>query len=160
MDENPYEPPRTHEPIKSATILKRGGGVTLILLLTPPAIVVTLAGSCAAVTAIPPATFYLPFIAPFVVLTSLMVLATFLDRRRSGDPNSRRPRAGLFLATPPIVLLAAIVGFAVGALVVHIISSSEGGISSSSILVGAIAFLTLPTIALLTMLFVAWRARR
>ena len=160
MDENPYEPPRTSQPIKRATIVKRGAGVALILLLTPPAIVATVAASCAAVTAYPPVTIYLPVIAPLVVLTSLMILAAYLDRRRPEEPNSQLSRAGLFLATPVVVFLASVIGFGAAAFVFHATSIQTGGADESGMWATIIAFWTLPTIALVTMLFIAWKAGR
>ena len=42
---NPYESPKSEQPLKTGQIVKRGLGVLLILLLTPPAIgIATLIG--------------------------------------------------------------------------------------------------------------------
>ena len=159
MDENPYEPPTTLASNRSRAT-KRRVGVGAILLLTPLAVAVAHAGSCGAARVLHIEPLGLSAMVPLVVLTGLMIWATVVDRHRPGDATSRPSRTKLFLLTPLVVFLAAVLGFGIGAAVVHVVSTAEGGLSETSMLLGAIAFWTLPTIALITMLFIAWKAGR
>jgi hypothetical protein len=46
MDPNPYESPRTPEPLKPGKVIKRSIGAVAILLLTPVAVGIALGVSC------------------------------------------------------------------------------------------------------------------
>jgi len=51
VEENPYESPRTPEPLTKGTIAKRVIGVGAIVALTPFAVLIAFGASCAAVNA-------------------------------------------------------------------------------------------------------------
>jgi hypothetical protein len=160
-DPNPYQSSQTTEPRRRNPLVKRGLGVGVILLLTPPAIVVAIASSCTAARAVPGySAAFIPIAAPFLVLTGMMVAAVVLDRPQRGDPNRTRSRAGIFLATPAVVALAAGIGFGLGILVVQSTSVRSGGLNERAMWLALIAFFLLPTLALLAMLIIAWRAGR
>jgi hypothetical protein len=158
---NPYQPPKMPEPLRRSQVVKRGLGVAAILLLTPPAMAIATAGSCAAATIVPGQLAAILAIAgPFGALTGLMIWATALDRPGRGDPNRGSSRAGIFLATPVVVAVAAGIGFGLGGLAVYWTSVNEGGLSERGMWIGLITFFSLPTAALLAMLTIAWRAGR
>jgi hypothetical protein len=83
---------------------------------------------------------------PFVVLLGLMVGAALWDRRTTNDPN-RSFRMAILLSTPPVVGLATFVGFFLAA----------AAYATSMMLA---AFYAPPALALLFMLWLAWRARK
>jgi hypothetical protein len=158
-DINPYEPPKSDEPLKRAQVLKRGIGVATILLLTPVATVVACWGSCAAGRAMGVApSSLIAFGPPLAVLMGLMIWASLLDRPRPGDPNATTSRVGIFLATPVAVFVAGALGFGLAALIV--LTGARPGMEESIGLVALIAFWSPPGITLVVMLWVAWRAGR
>jgi hypothetical protein len=154
-DPNPYEPPRSLEPLTKGQVVKRGIGVALILLATPPAIVIAVAVSCTAgdyFLNIPP---ILMFSMPLIVLSALMGWAAFLDRPKRGEPNRTQGRVGIFLSTPLVVAIATAVGFAIAVPVFFATGGPGYGIRLWMVLA---AFWLPPGVTLLAMLWLAWRA--
>jgi hypothetical protein len=157
---NPYESPRSEEPLTPAQVVKRGIGVATILLLTPVAMVIAVAGACTASMVFPGLPWMLIAVCfPLLLLVGLMVWAAVLDRARPGDANRAKSRLGVFLATPAVVAIAMAVGFGLALLVVSILSEAEGGFSARGMLIGTVLFWAVPGAALIGMLWLAWRGR-
>jgi hypothetical protein len=155
-DPNPYEPPQAPQPLKRVHVVKRGLGVAAILLLTPPAMVVAIMGSCAVARMAPGQPIWLAIGMPLAVLTGLMVGAVLLDRPRKGDPNQRPSRAGILLATPAVVVMAVGLGFLLALMIVQLTTVPGQGVSG--LWTALVLFWLPPTVALLAMLLIAWRA--
>jgi hypothetical protein len=86
---NPYQPPRTTDPLTTVKAVKRGVGLLVILLLTPVAVVITGGISCAA-----GATYFNAF------------------GNLTGPPDHGLVALSIFLV-PPILVLLGMLGWAV-----------------------------------------------
>jgi hypothetical protein len=99
LEPNPYESPRSGEPLTKGTTIKRSIGAGAILLLTPIAVAIAFGASCAATYAVLSTSFFgnnygLAFIVgwsiflipPVAVLLGMIWLA-IRARRRIRRPN-------------------------------------------------------------------------
>ena len=145
---NPYKSPREAEPLTREQVVKRAVGVGALILLTPPAMIIAVLCCCSG--GIWLGDYYGVVIAyggPFVVLIALMATGIVLDRSHKRTIGFGGSRTGLFVATPFVVAGATVVGFFSAA-------------AAYDELVTMIAiFLTLPTLALLFMLWLIWQAK-
>jgi hypothetical protein len=156
---NPYESPQVPHRQPRHRSLYRNFGVGAILSLTPPAMVVAVGTTCTAgqhLQWLPP--ILVLFGIPLGVLSLLMLGAILIDRRRPDDPNGAfENRIGYFLATPVVVAIAMLVGYAVACAIVLVSGALSGGLTQQGFMAGAIVFWLIPSIALLTMLWLSWR---
>jgi len=105
---NPYESPKSEQPLKPGQIVKRGLGVATILLLTPVAVAIATRASCAAtmlvVDALPGRQYALAFVVGWLVflVPPILVLAgmvwwarrTYLRNAGSATKNPGRDDRG------------------------------------------------------------------
>src|SRR5688572_26963088 len=143
---NPYETPKTEQPLKRSQIVKRSVGLAVILLLTPPAMVIAILACCTA-----GAFNIIPHIilgVPLAILTVLMLVAAALHRSENKRQVGDKPRIALLLATPFCVAPSLALGF--------FLAASAYGQNGFAIMV---AFWLPPATVLLLMLVLAWRFR-
>lgn len=158
---NPYESPQSGEPISLGRVAKRAGGIGIILLLTPLAVLIALGASCTAsilaLRASHPGTDAAPFllaapVIPFGVLVAMTGYAAW-RHYRSTAPHERRGRITILLLTPWAVVAATGLGFAA---TYALIEWGQG----EHVLTAIATFFATPLVALLAMLFWAWRCDR
>ena len=158
---NPYEAPQAAEPLSVGTAAKRAGGIGLILLLTPPAVFIAFGGSCAAALLTPDvsspsigyAIGFLMFLGiPWGVLVAMTSWAAW-RHYRSTESHERRGRITILLLTPIVVAGAIWLGFAATNALM------EWGQGELYLLAIATLFAT-PLLALVAMLYLAWRCDR
>ena len=111
MDPNPYESPKTEQPLNRMQRLKRGIGLAAILLLTPPAMVIAVFTCCSAQLWFPGFPSLITIVAPFALLTGLMGWAAYESRPRKEAPNTKNGPIGILLWTPVCVAVAGVLGF-------------------------------------------------
>jgi hypothetical protein len=157
-DLNPYESPKTEQPLKPAQIAKRSAGLALILLLTPLAMVIAVAVCCSAINIVPSGGIF-AFAGPFVVLTALIYWATRLDRR--GDARGEEWRRKTLL-TIPYVAGATVAGIVMmGAMTLAFWNSlDDPTLNQLLTVVGWSFFFVPPSITLIVKLWLAWRSSR
>lgn len=152
MEPNPYESPKTDQPLqrqqvaKREQVAKRAVAYAAILLLTPPAMVVAV-WTCCSVGPIDDEQGLVVLWIPFGLLIALMIAAAVVYRPNHPTSKSDGPRVIALLTTPICVGLAAGVGFWWAAL------------NYGNQLAMGVAFFFPPAITLLAMLFLAWRWR-
>lgn len=147
-------------PSSGAKSAKRWFGVGLILLLTPPTVAVAIVTTSAASRwASGPSPLLLTVTVPLVVLTLLMWWAAAIHRPQARkQPQDGMSRTALLLATPAVVGGATAVGFLLAGLIFSLASHAQRGLSTNGTIVGLVAFILVPGIALFAMLWTAWRA--
>jgi hypothetical protein len=158
---NPYESPQSGEPTSLGQVAKRAGGIGIILLLTPLAVVIAFGANCTvailALRATPPGTSEAPFflaipVVSFGVLVAMTYWAVWRHYRRT-ETHQRRGRITILLLTPLVVVAATGLEFAA---TYALIEWSPG----EQYLPALTTFFATPLIALVAMLYLAWRCDR
>lgn len=160
-DPNPYESPQAAEPMSVGTVAKRAGGIGLILMLTPLAVIIAFGGSCAAALLTPDisnrsigyAVGFLMFLGiPLGVLVAMTSWAAW-RHYRSTEPHERRGRITILLLTPIVVAGVIWLDFAVTN---ALLAWGQGKLYLTAIA----TFFATPLLALVAMLYLAWRCDR
>ena len=157
MDPNPYESPKTEQPLNRVQRLKRGIGLAAILLLTPPAMIIAVLTCCSAPFWFPATPPLIVVVVPFALLTGLMGWAAYVSWPRKDAPNSGKGPVGILLWTPVCVAVAGVLGFGLAALAYAGIGEGDDFIRGESLVLPA--FWLPPAVTLLVMLWLAWRHR-
>jgi hypothetical protein len=160
---NPYEPPRALEPLTTGKVVKRSVGIGLVFLVTPVAACIAGFVSCLTHDAVPPIgdpAIYLlvrPIVAALPLLATLAGVsywAICMHRGKTLSPR-RWSRFDAIMTLMPFAVVAALgVGYVATGLFVDAISEL-----GTAILVGSTTFFGPPVLALIGMLWLAWRVR-
>ena len=151
MEPNPYESPKTKQPLERSQVVnqvvKRSIGLAVTLLLTPPAMVILTLTCCeaAALNRGP----YIMFGVPLGMLMVQMIIAAAMYRSENAGLVGAKPRIALLLATPFCVAASIPLGF--------VLAAGLYGSNVEWLIIGA--FWLPPAAVLLLMLGLAWRFR-
>ena len=159
MEPNPYEAPKMEQSLRPAQLVKRSIGLAVILLLTPPAFFFAVYTSCAVTIADVPILPPLFILFPPAALLGMLWAAAHLREKRKVDTAQSRFMNTLY-ATPIAMLLMSAVGFGCAVFAYYLVVTSAEFVR----LFGenwpmVFAFWIPPGMALVVMLFRAWRYR-
>jgi hypothetical protein len=159
-DLNPYEPPQELTPLTIHQRAKRRIGFGLVLLLTPPAMVIAVATSCSVASFAPSdgARWLVVFGGPLAVLCGMMMWAANFRGRKSGDSNRVQSPAGMLFATPVVTAVAMMIGFGLAIVIFVAVNEALGVGVYPGMVAGVTTFWIAPAVALVVMLWLAWRA--
>src|SRR5688500_9817086 len=92
MEPNPYEAPKTQQPLGQAGRVKRSIGLAVVLLLTPPAFGIAISTYCTAVRAAARQRSYAGYLIllPSIVLVGMLWLSAHVRGKRQNDADRKR----------------------------------------------------------------------
>jgi hypothetical protein len=159
MEPNPYEAPKSNQPLAHSQIVKRSLGLAALLLLTPPAMVIAAFVCRKADVMFPAHRFLTVFGIPLGVLVGLMALAALLWRPRKDSSKSTWRGIHFILATPIAVAIAIGVGLVLTGVTYMAASTPGGGMAPWGEWAMMATWWSPPSITLLVMLWLVWRNR-